>query len=330
MVWIVSGFSTLRADDFSEISCVQSSSYKDHLISSHRAPKDWMTRSAAVSLNQEWEKDRSKAWYVELQREGARWVEAGMARGDATCVDWGLRQLAWGFAQMQSDGSFTCKDPFHSASFLVESTARSLLLLRASSEEKALPPAARDLMPRLLICARWLASPVHEKTLVKQRIYTHRRFLLGAALAQTASLHDDEALRRRARDLVSDGLSLQRDDGAFPEKGGHDSSYHAVALIYLQRYLLQNPPGPWREQCDRAAQRGVRWLGSRIDETGRVDVAGNTRTGLQQETGRTGAIKQVNFPEVAQALILHAYRTHDDAAQQMAVKVLRQRAIISR
>ncbi len=333
MVWygvMMLGLSTLMAAEKSDVAWLQSPACREHLITPRRAPKDWLTRSAAVSLNQEWEKDRDQAWYVELQREGARWVEAGIVHGDTASVDWGLRQLAWGFAQMQSDGSFTCRDPFHSASFLVESTARSLLLLRASSKNKNLPPAALEMMPRLLTCARWLASPVHEKTLVKQKIYTHRRFLLGAALEQTASLHDDEELHQRARSLVMEGLSLQREDGAFPEKGGHDCSYHAVALIYLQRYLLLTPPGSWRNQCDTAAHRGIRWLGTRIDEEGRVNVAGNTRTGQQQEVGRTGAIKQVNFPEVASALMLYAYRSGDETLDQLAIKVLRQKSIISR
>lgn len=327
MLWSVT---ITQAAEKREIAWLQSPACKEHLVSPRRVPRDWMTRTAAVSLNQEWEKDRGKSWYVELQREGARWVEAGIVHGDANCVDWGLRQLAWGFEQMHNDGSFTCKDPFHSASFLVESTARSLLLLRASSQKNALPAAACDIMPRLLSSARWLASETHEKTLAKQRIYTHRRFLLGCALEQTACLHDDEALHQKARALVADGLSLQRDDGAFPEKGGHDSSYHAVALIYLQRYILLSSACPWRDQCDRAAQRGVLWLSSRIDEEGRVNVEGNTRTGQQQEVGRTGVIKQVNFPEVAQALMMQAYRTDEASAEQKAIKVLSKRAIISR
>jgi hypothetical protein len=324
-VTVLSGLS-LHSAEITELGWLASSASRECIVTPRRAPVDWEKRSAAVSVNQEWEKDRDKPWYVEMQREGARWVEAGIVHGDQACVNWGLRQLAWGFEQMQSDGSFRCQDPFHSASFLVESTARSLLLLRASSQKNALPAAAQALMPPLLTCARWLSSPVHEKTLGKQRIYTHRRFLLGCALEQTACLHDDESLHRSARGLVADGLSLQRDDGAFPEKGGHDSSYHAVALIYLQRYEMLMQPGPWRESCHAATERGIQWLLSRIDSQGNVSVEGNTRTGAEQEVGRSGIMKQINLPEVATALMMHAYRCEQPRHRALAEKVIKSRS----
>jgi hypothetical protein len=324
MRWLISIFCVAMAcaEGKSDFQWVTSAPNKQCLATPRRAPADWAQRSGAVSLNQEWEKDPRKPWYVELQREGGRWVEAGLAHGDEASIGWGLQQLAWGFTQMKSDGSFDCGDPFHSASFLVESTARSLLLLRGTEYEKTYQARIHLLMPKLLTCGRWLASPVNQKAADKQRIYTHRRFLLGCALEQTAQLHQDEALHRAAVTFVSDGLGLQREDGAFPEKGGHDSSYHAVALIYLQRFSLLTRDQELRERCEQAADRGVEWLCSRIDAAGLVSVEGNTRTGQQQEVGRTGAIKKVNLPEVATALFLYAYRRDQTSAADIARKVL--------
>lgn len=327
---MVAAVLSVRADEVHELGWLRSVPCKEHLVKLRRVPADWKTRTAAVSLNQAWEKDRNKPWFVELQREGGRWVEAGIAHGDEACVGWGLRQLAWGFERMKNDGSFDCGDPFHSASFLVESTGRSLLLLQLSGQEQTHATVTGSLRSSLLTCARWMASPVNEKAAVKQRIYGHRRFLLGCALLQTSKLHGDSHLRDVARAIVRDGLVLQRADGAFPEKGGHDCSYHAVSLIYLQRYGWLEEDAELRRSCDLAARRGVQWLRGRIDENGNVNVQGNTRTGLQQEMGRSGAIKQVNFPEVAQALMMHTYRAEDRTAAELAVKVLRRRAIISR
>lgn len=318
------------AEESHEYDYVRSAPCKELLVKPRRVPDDWRTRTAAVSLNQAWEKDRSQPWFVELQRDGARWVEAGIAHGHQDCVGWGLRQLEWGFARMKQDGSFDCGDPFHSASFLVESTARSLLLLRASGQEQVHAASVRQLMLPLLTCSRWLASPANEKTAAKQRIYTHRRFVLACAMLQTSQLHDDEPLRRSAALMLRDGLGMQRQDGVFPEKGGHDSSYHAVSLIYLQRYGWTVEDAGQRRDCDAAARRGVAWLRGRIDDQGRVNVAGNTRTGQQQEVGRSGVLKQVNFPEVATALMMHAYRCDDPAAGEMARRVLRERSVISR
>lgn len=320
----------LRAAEKTEREWLETRPCREWIVTPRRPPADWQKRSAAVSVNQAWEKDRAKPWYVEMQREGARWVEAGIVHANEASVNWGLRQLAWGFAQMQSDGSFACQDPFHSTSFLVESTARSLWLLRHSSQQRALPPAAEALMAPLLQSARWLASPVHQKTLNKQRIYAHRRFLLGCALEQTACLHDDAALHQAARALVADGLSLQREDGAFPEKNGHDSSYHAVSLIHLQRYAMLMQPGSWRDTCNAAAENGMSWLLSRIDDQGVVSAEGNTRTGRQQEVGRSGAVKQINLPEVATALLMHAYRWDQHQLDPLAQKVLKNREVISR
>ncbi|TAE77945.1 MAG: hypothetical protein EAZ84_02610 [Verrucomicrobia bacterium] len=276
---------------------------RDLVHPQRRAPEDWRQRSGAVTLNAEWEKDRSKSWYIELQREGARWVEAGLAHGDREGMGWGLRQLAWGFRQMKEDGSFDCDDRFHSASFLVEAAARSILLIESSPHADAFRAELASLKPPLLTCARWMASPVNFRAAEQQRIYTHRRFLLGCAFLQCSRLHDDAVLRRTAEYFIEDGLRLQRADGAFPEKGGHDSSYHAVSLIYLQRLLRIAPAEQRQPSWDAALRRGTEWMLSRIDAEGVVSVRGNTRTGAGQETGRGGKVKEINRREVALALI---------------------------
>lgn len=267
------------------------------------APADWPRQGGAVTLNAEWERDRSKPWFIELQREGGRWVEAGLAHDDRAGIGWGLRQLAWGFRQMKEDGSFDCDDRFHSASFLVEATARSILLVESSSHAAAFRAELAALEPPLLACARWMASPENFRAAEQQRIYTHRRFLLGCAFLQCALVHDDPALRRTAAYFVEDGLRLQRADGVFPEKGGHDSSYHAVSLIYLQRLVRIAPAELRQPSWDAALERGTEWLLGRIDAEGRVSARGNTRTGAGQETGRSGAPKAINRREVALALL---------------------------
>ncbi|TAE91571.1 MAG: hypothetical protein EAZ81_05990 [Verrucomicrobia bacterium] len=258
------------------------------------APANWASLSGAISLNIAWEKDGQGKWYVELQRDGGRWVLAGIAHRDA----------------------------FHSASFLVETTAHSIRYLEASDYAKQFTPEIAALKPQLLRCALWMISPSNDRAVKNQRIYCHRRFLVGAALLQTSMIHRHDRLKAAAHDFVEDGIRLQRHDGAFPEKGGHDSSYHAVALIYLQRIILEYPTDEQDASWNAALDRGVQWLCQRIDDQGRVDVRGNTRTGSRQETGRSGKIKEVNLPEVATALLYSAYRKHDAAYEALARKVL--------
>lgn len=290
-----------------------------------RAPADWRERSGAVSVNQDWEKNGGGKWYVELQRDGGRWVEAGVAHRNRDAIEWGLKQLQWGFAQMKPDGSFDCDDAFHSASFLIEATSRSILLIESSAFAEELKTKVATLKQPLLKGALWMISPANFKAAENQRIYGHRRFLVGCGLLQTGIIHGHAELMQVTRYFIEDGIRLQRADGAFPEMGGHDSSYHAVSLIYLQSILLTDPDDLRKPAWNQAAESGIKWLVERIEKDGRVRVDGNTRTGSGQETGRTGAIKNVNLPEVATALLYHDFITGDVAASGLARKVLKER-----
>lgn len=287
-----------------------------------RVPADWRERSGAVSLNQDWEKNGGGKWYVELQRDGGRWVEAGVAHRNRDAIEWGLKQLQWGFAQMKPDGSFDCDDAFHSASFLIETASRSILLIESSAYAEELKTQVASLKAPLLKGALWMISPANFKAAENQRIYGHRRFLVGCGLLQTGIIHGHAELMQVARYFIEDGIRLQRADGAFPEKGGHDSSYHAVSMIYLQRIVVTAPEDLRGPAWEQAAERGIQWLMGRIEKDGRVRVDGNTRTGSGQETGRTGAIKNVNLPEVATALLYHGFMTGDAASLDLARKIL--------
>jgi hypothetical protein len=287
-----------------------------------KPPADWREQSGAVSMNREWEKDPGRKWFVEMQRDGGRWVQAGLAHQNGDSVEWGLKQLEWGFSRMKGDGSFDCDDPFHSASFLVETTAHSILLIEASPMAERFKALTDQLKEPLLKCALWMASPANFRAAEKQRIYGHRRFLLGCGLMQCALIHGNDELRRAAFYFIEDGIRLQREDGAFPEKGGHDSSYHAVAMIYLQRLLLVTPEEFRQPSWPLAAQRGNAWLASRIDRRGVVSVKGNTRTGSGQEVGRTGTPKKVDRSAVVTALLYRSHLGGGESFEKLARLVL--------
>jgi hypothetical protein len=306
-----------------EYAFVTSPAYMELVNTPRSAPADWRGQSGAVFMNREWEKDPAKTWYVEIQRDGGRWVQAGLAHRNGESVEWGLKQLEWGFARMKEDGSFDCDDAFHSASFLVETTAHSILLIEASPMAEPFKARVDALKKPLLKCALWMASPANFRAAEQQRIYGHRRFLVGCGLMQSALIHNHEELRRVALYFIQDGIRMQRQDGAFPEKGGHDSSYHAVALIYLQRLLLVTPEEFRQPSWHLAAQRGNAWLASRIDPQGVVSVKGNTRTGSNQEVGRTGTPKTVNRPEVATALLYQRQLGGGESLEKLAALVLR-------
>src|SRR5579859_4701096 len=86
----------------------------------------------ASTLSREWVEGRRQQWYIENQRGGCDFVEAGVVLDDPALVDKGLQIFEWGLArQNANDGSFPeSGDPFHSVSIFVIDAGRSLIAIR--------------------------------------------------------------------------------------------------------------------------------------------------------------------------------------------------------
>jgi len=260
-----------------------------------------LTASGAYSpLNQRWEQSgRSGSWRIEEQRYGAEAVAAGIAGNDPQAIDRGLRILEWGFAQQQPDGGFACDDAFHSTSFFVEAAARSILLLDRSRYAASVATRTAAMKSRLLAAAHWMIAPAN---LVRgshaNEPYTHRRYLVAAALGLAALIVPDEPVRAVASRFVREGIALQWPDGVNPEKGGHDSSYQAVGLFFALRYYSLAATDAERRALWPMLERGIRWERGRVGTDGSVNAEGNTRTGLGQERGPNGTLKDVSYGTV--------------------------------
>ena len=70
-------------------------------------------------------------------------------------------------------------------------------------------------------------------------------------------------------------------DGVFLEKGGHDSSYQAVAGVESPGVAALLP----RQEAGGGGGAAVRWELGRVRPDGQIDTAGNTRTGLGRNSG---------------------------------------------
>ena len=106
----------------------------------------------------------------------------------------------------------------------------------------------------------------------------------------------------------------------FLEKGGPDSSYQAVAALKLQVWTLYFPD----KKLEAAVDRAIRWELGRIGADGRIDVAGNTRTGLGQEQWM-GREKDVNLSEITLCLLYYYARTGDKNALAAARRIVERR-----
>ncbi len=251
-------------------------------------------------------------WYIEEQRYGYDAIAAGLSGNNTDTIQRGLKILEWGFLQQLPDGSFPCPDRFHSASFFVEAVAHSILLLEYSKYAGAYESRIAALKPKLLMAARWMTQ-VEIETAGKKRNapYAHRRYLVAAALGETGVIFNDAVLLEKSLEYVREGIMLQDPSGVNPEKGGFDSSYHAVGVLFALRYYTIVASDAVREEMKPSIQHAITWLVSRIDARGVVAVTGNTRTGSSQEVGRSGKPKGISYGSIYRVLEYWALVTGD-------------------
>jgi hypothetical protein len=281
----------------------------------------------ASPLSREWVEGKRTDWFVENQRGGAGLIEAGVVLGDRKLVDAGLREFEWGYARQSVDGSFPeSGDAFHSVSIYVLDTARPLLVLRDRRDKFAeFMPRLEKLVPRVGAAAEWLLQPsVLEAGKLRDQPYTHRKWILAAALGETAQLTGNQRLAGAAADFAAEGIALQHDDGENPEKGGFDVSYQMVDALEGARYYATldcRTSADLMSRVRRMIEKTCRWEMRRILATGEIDVTGSTR--MLKEKGRAGAIKRTNYKEIVEAFTFASVITGDPVYAQTAGRLAR-------
>ncbi|MBV8214979.1 MAG: hypothetical protein JOZ08_17365, partial [Verrucomicrobia bacterium] len=277
IIWSPAVFASV-ADDFR----FESGTFMQKTL--YRRPEHVATdidQSGAESpINITWNQTHTGKWYIEQQRYGGDAVCAGVAKQDTATIERGLKILHWGLEQQQPDGSFDCPDTFHSTSFFVEAAAHTCLLLKASPYADQYASTIEWMKPRILKAARWMIQPaVEEEGKRSNAPYAHRRFLVAAALGEAGVLGDDQTLIEKSKDYIRDGIAMQDPSGYNPERGGYDSSYHAVGLFYAERYYDVVADSETKASLRKMLDKGYAWLASRILQDGTINPEGNTRTG---------------------------------------------------
>jgi hypothetical protein len=154
-----------------------------------------------------------------------------------------------------------------------------------------------------------------------ERPYAHRRYLDAAALGEAGLLCNDKELIVRSAALVRDGIAFQRPDGVNPEKGGYDSHYQALGLVYACRYYAILSDDSLRAEMKPMLDKAFAWLLTRIKDDGTVDATGNMRTGLGQETTRSGKPKVIGYREVVRCLAHWAQLTQNADLESTARRI---------
>jgi hypothetical protein len=281
-----------------------------------------MAPSGANGANILWERNRAKNWYIEEQRNGEELVIGGLIKNDPKAIQAGFKMFDWGFARQADDGSFRLTpDSFHSTSFFVQAVAHTLLVIQQSPQSRQYAAQVEHYTPLVHRAARWMISrDVWKKGIRRNRPYTHRRYLVATALGLTGKLTGDRELIDYARQSMKEGLSLQRKDGVNPEKGGYDSSYQMVGVVYAQRWVTYFPNDSLTPKVKVMIDQALSWQKTRILPTGKISTNGNTRT-AGQERGRSGKVKKVSYNSAIRGFAYWASVTGDKKWEAIARQI---------
>ncbi|MEM7064808.1 MAG: hypothetical protein AAF572_16820 [Cyanobacteria bacterium P01_B01_bin.77] len=258
-----------------------------------------MAASGAYRINQQFALGLTDEWYIEEQRFGADALISGLLHNDSSAIEAGLKMFDWGFVQQQQDGSFgNTGDAFHSTSLFIQSVAYALLTLQESPVADQYTDVIEQYLTPLNNAAHWMIqADIWEQGLTHTAPYTHRYYILSAALGLTGKLTNDQKLIDYADQTIIAGLARQQSDGANPEMGGHDTSYQMSGALYAMRWLTHFSTDPLAADVATMLDQALLWEDSVILETGAINSDGNTRTEGVALT-RAGEIKQINHREI--------------------------------
>lgn len=312
---------TIR-NEITDYSCESSELMTNLLYHRLSSFSDLMSPTGANGANVEWERKRTDEWYIEVQRYGEGLIIGGLIKNDEKAIQAGFKMFDWGFARQSDNGGFVgTGDPFHSTAFFVQAVAHSLLAIQQSPQASKYADKVARYKPLVHRAARWMILPdVWQKGIKHDKPYTHRRYLDAAALGLTGKLTGDRELIEYARQLISDGLALQRPDGVNPEKGGHDSSYQMVGVVYAQRWITYFPEDALTPKVKTMVEKASIWVEKRILATGEISRQGNTRS-AGQESGRAGEIKKIDYKTAIRGFAYWAAVTKNSKWGAIAQKI---------
>lgn len=305
----------------------------------------------AAGANAMYESGSSQYWYIEEQSIGATYIKEGVDQENPALISQGLLILGWGFNREGTDGSYpgtgdgTAGEPFHSTSIFIEAAARAMLALSNYN------PVTYTLAPGtytasiaqytqdIHLSAEWLVGATDSTVpTVGQQYdapYTHRRYILAAALQETAVLSGDSSLTPIADTYIEAGLSLQLTSGWLasltevngsyppatlvapgaslptgtvesfsatgvnPENNGYDVNYQAYGLEFAEYWLNNSHSDTLTPSVKSMLIQGLDWEETQVSTSGVVNPNGNSRVGL--ETGPNGELKTISYPLISGA-----------------------------
>lgn len=284
-------------------------------------------RSSVVKVDDQGALGRNRKRFsdVAAQRDVIWLLLRGLADRDYAALEASVRAMEYGFRHQTASGNFknalgySATTAMTADAFFLQGFGHVYLLLAEDSLGKSLLPRLQNLEPKLRKAMRWLGDSRAE--LLRQDRNAPNRLAFDAlAFLLNGKILADSELQIAGLEFIRANLDQQRGDGVFLEHGGHDSSYQAVNALVLQSAWFYLQDQALKLRVYQAVQQGLAWQHTRIEQSGRILVEGNTRTGLGQEK-LFGKVKDVNYPEVALALFYWARLGDEPRFEQLAASV---------
>jgi hypothetical protein len=255
-------------------------------------------------------------------------VVAAVVADDLAMADAAWRGIEVAFAHQREDGGFDAEirpngqsaraggAAVETAYFFLQELGRAILVIQQSPHEAHFHARIATVKPRLRRACDFIAAGY--PTIIQNSSHAVNRIIIAAKAFGTCGLVlADDKLVATSRKLIAHALTLRDKGGVFIENGGRDSSYNVVSIFFGQALALHVA----LPDFEAALPQAVAWQLTKIRDTGEVDVAGNTRTGVGKEKSYTGQPKEVNYNEVVFALTYYGLAHRDQAALSAAGRV---------
>ena len=251
---------------------------------------------------------KRQEWSIGQQTFTVDLIEQGVHRNDRGLIDKGIVGLRWGTSLgLNDDAAFELTRDCgggvevipdhggtHHTTQFVEAMGRAVYLLASSPYAGEYRPVIEETIDHIeLVAGRLTTSPgpwdewwghVSDEN---GDDWTHRTYMMAAALGMAATLTDDPAAAEHWRDLAEMTARRGMDDqwteddgeaGVNPERGGYDVQYQMYGIWLAELYLATLPEGDLRDDLVATIERAIRWDVGRIDpQTGLIDIRGSTR-----------------------------------------------------
>lgn len=269
----------------------------EQILQTMFTPERDIAANGAVGPNQE--------GYLNIrpQADGSYFaLTLGVARSDDALIERGVRALEFGLPYQKADGSFEKSSKQDVARFVLFGL-RSYSLLENSAYADQYSTRLEHIFEALLRSDIFLLELLSQHPEIYEA--TNQVTMLAYVFIIGGQEGENEALLAKGDELLQWVLTVQREDGVFPELGGHDSHYQTVSLMALTNIHLHSENEDHQRAIYPALQAGLEWGESKISSTGYINDEGNTRTANDPSDSPEG--KQINPREMALTFLYLSY-----------------------